>query len=414
LLLAGYTSGAENGPATLTILGAPQKVFTDVRFINEVTGGPPGDGRSFYIFSKEKMSVEVYDRAGKWLASIAAPRISLEAFTVDAKGRIYLTDAEARRVKVLNPVGQEIGSFAVPRPSSLAALSDGNVVVASATRDGLLHVFDLSGRRLRSFGRPQLFDERNYARNRFLNAGKVLTDASDNIYFVPQYAPDPTVQKYSKDGRLVATFEVKGEAVDLQAGIAKRVLGQPPSKILAGVNVINSATIDPTTRHIWFCMNGSSRTGVVYEYDAGGKKLGEYALVLKNQPGGARAVPSVGHIVVRSPSVYVFTDDGNYLFDLRNTLGTNALVLAASANCPLAQPWNECKTGCTKTDTSDDIDCKAILESGTANDWIVIFSNCSATPSGCSASVTRCNPETGSYVTSSVNKDCTAGGWDEW
>lgn len=413
LLLTGYPSGARNKPAPLTVLGAPQKVFPDARFINEVTGGSLAGEQSFYLFSEYKRSVEVYDRAGRLSASIAAPRTSLDAFTVDPKGRVYLIDAEARRVKIMSSAGQEFGSFAVPRPSSLAALSDGSLVVASATKDGLLHVFDASGRRLRSFGRPQPFDDQKYTRNRFLNSGKVLTDAADNIYFVPKYAPAPVVRKYSKDGALVATFEVKGEAVDQQAAAAKHIIRQPSLKALAGVSVINSATIDPTTGHLWLCMNGSSKTGVVYEYDGNGKKLGEYALVLRNRAGITRAISSVAHIVVRSPSVYVFTDDGNYLFNLRNTLGANALAVD-SGNCPTAQEWNNCKTDCTKTDTSDDIDCKAILIQGTASNWVVVSSTCNSSPNGCHASVTKCDPQNGNLVTTSVNKDCNAGGWDEW
>jgi hypothetical protein len=413
LLLTGYPSGAENKSVPLNVLGAPQRVFGDAHFIKEVAGGPLTAEQSFYLFSNERRSVEVYDRAGRFSTSIAVPRTSLEAFTVDTKGRVYLVDAEARRVKVMSSAGQEVGSFAVPRPSSLAALSDGSVVVSSATKDGLLHVFDASGRRLRSFGKPQPFDGQNYTRNRFLNSGKVLIDAADDIYFVPQYAPAPTVQKYSKDGRLIATFEVKGEAIDQQSEAAKRVLGQPSLNVLAGVNVINSAVIDPTTGHLWLCMNGSPNAGVVYEYDGGGKKLGEYAFVLKNQSGKARAISSVGHIVVRSPSVYVFTDGGNYLFNLRNTLAANALVFDLG-NCGTAQNWNDCKSSCSKLDTNDDVDCKAILAQATNDSWVVTGSTCSADANGCNASVTKCNPENGNISVTYANKSCGGGGWDEW
>jgi hypothetical protein len=413
LLLSGYASVAENKTAPLTVLGAPQNVFPDAHFVYEVTSGPPKAEQSFYLFSKEKMSVEVYDRAGRWSASIPAPRSSIEAFTVDASGRVYLIDAEARRVKVMSSAGQEVGSFAVPRPSSLAALSDGSVVVASATKDGLLHVFDDAGRRLRSFGKPQALDGGNYARNRFLNSGKVLTDAADEIYFIPKYAPEPVVQKYSKYGRLIATFEVKGEAIDQQAEAARRVIGQPSLKAVAGVSVVNSATIDPTTGHLWVCMNGSAKSGVVYEYDGGGKKLGEYTLVLKSQSGKARAVSSVEHLIVRSPSVYVFTGEGNYLFNLRNRLGANALVFEP-ANCGTPQDWNDCKSSCTKTETNDDVDCKDILVHATNANWVVTSSTCNANATGCNASVTKCDPNTGNTAYTSVYEACGGSGWDEW
>ncbi len=87
--------------------------------------------------------------------------------------------------------------------------------MASPTKTGVIHIYSPTGKLLKSFGPLKGFDKKNAAENLFLHRGKVLVDASDNVYYVYYYVP--LIQKYSPDGALVYGRKVEGEAIDIQS-----------------------------------------------------------------------------------------------------------------------------------------------------------------------------------------------------
>jgi hypothetical protein len=227
------------------------------------------------------------------------------ATAIDSKGNIYVADSKANEVAVSNSRGQVQSRFSVPRPYSIAALKDGNVVIASPSNNSLLHVYTPEGRWLRSFGEVKSFDRSSASQNNTLNRGKVLIDSFDNIYFVSQFALDPYVLKFSPKGKHLAEFPVTGAAVGLQREVAARVLANSSSDSVGGILMLTSASMDAETNHIWISMNGSSETGLIYEYNAKGEKLKEYALAVNS-----RALSGVKHVLVSLPLVYAFTSGG--------------------------------------------------------------------------------------------------------
>jgi sugar lactone lactonase YvrE len=234
-----------------------------------------------------------------------------DSIAVDSRGQVYLADADKHRVTVLSAFGTETKSLTIPYPRSVAVLSDGNLVVGSTFGNKLIHIYSPDGKRLRSFGDLKTFDADNRAQNHYLNRGKAVVDSEDNIYYVPQTALIPFIQKFSKDGTMLREFSVEGEAIDIQVDFGRRVAGNLSAQDVGGATIINSAFVDETD-HLWICLNGSSKTGVVYEYDSEGRKLNEYAF---HQETGA--LSAVETVCVAASDMYIFTMSEALIYDLK-------------------------------------------------------------------------------------------------
>jgi outer membrane protein assembly factor BamB len=183
-LAAGTTLiGGYKEQPNLIVLRSAERVFSDALFINSVAAAYAQETKSFYVLSALRKEVTVYNQAHKLSKSIAPFIQAADALAVDSQGRIYIADSTSNQIKILDPTGQLLRSFRAPRPTSLAVLSNGNIVVASPVGGKLLHLYDPSGHKLRSFGEVVRFDVANHAQNRFLNRGKVLVGPSDTIYY---------------------------------------------------------------------------------------------------------------------------------------------------------------------------------------------------------------------------------------
>jgi hypothetical protein len=75
-------------------------------------------------------------------------------------------------------------------------------------------------------------------------------------------------------------------------------------------------------------MNGSSRSGVVYEYSPKGKKLREYSIIKAVPSIRPYALTYVTDIFVNGPFVYIAVDNGVYSVSLDKTLAPGDLVFA--------------------------------------------------------------------------------------
>ena len=177
------------------MLQASEVFFGDV--LAMTVGAYKGQKR-FYVFHSN--SIIVYNEERSVLSHVDTSGNFFPADpVVDSEGNVYLMNLATDEIAHLSPAGQWGGSFkAQERPVSLALLSNGNIVIASPSDGKLIHIYDTSGRKLRSFGDVKPLDVMNDAQNTFLNRGKVVVDSSDNIYFVFKYAP--TVLKFSEEG----------------------------------------------------------------------------------------------------------------------------------------------------------------------------------------------------------------------
>ena len=204
---------------------------------------------------------------------------------------------------------------------SLALLADESIVVSPSDDNSLFSIFKSPGGPVKRIGQKKEFVLKGTAQNEVFNQGVVAVNEVDNtIYYVFTHALTPTVQHFNKDGELLAEFQVGGAAIDLQTGLTREILRAKAGENCAGgFTVITSATVDPTTGHLWLGMNGSSKHGTVYEYSREGVKLKEYAFLL-NQPSSlGDIITGIKGLVVRAPFIYVLTSQGAvYKFNLEH------------------------------------------------------------------------------------------------
>lgn len=320
-----------------------------------------------------------YQKAGRAVPFAWTPPLPLRTdnVAVNAKGQIYLAHTDNHRVEVLDATGKRIRSLEIPQPVSVAVTRDNLLVVGSPFGNKLVHLYNQDGRRLKSFGEWKTLDA-DRRQNSYLNRGKVVVDSQDNIYFVPYYAPAPTVQKFSRNGELLQEFAVEGEAVTIQAEVARKVLANLHGNGTGGLTVISSATVDKATDHLWLSLNGSTACGVVYEYAPDGSKRQEYNFLFK---GGRTS--AVRDLFIQADRITVLLADGAFRYRLKNLIGA-ANLSANPPRCEVGVGWPlECKTLC-------DTDCLAILRNGVSLPGEVIASSTYVGQAGCSLGITIC------------------------
>lgn len=305
-------------------------------------------------------------------------------------------DGEAG-VVVLDSAGKLSAKFLTYPIASLGILSNGNIVVASPLRNNFLHVYSPEGRLLKSFGAiknytmPELDDNQTM----FFRRGRVVIDKTDDIYYVFQFIP--LLQKYSAAGKLIFERQVRGEAIDIQQKLAERFLNSKAQGSVGGIDVINSAAVDPETGHLWVCMNGSSVTGVVYEYSKQGEKIREYALRINSPPAPKQRITGVRDIALTRSNLYALTTLHQvFIFNIRDESTWNSAdsdMTVQDAQCENPQTWPSCPFTCpgltcsggqptATSSNSAPLDCQTALAATLTPGYVVISSSCNTYPPG--------------------------------
>lgn len=400
--------------------------------INGIYAVPP-DYHTLYMFNTFGQGADIYREEATAPTSRATntPKPALSG-----AHRYTAYQDQDSKVFILDQTGQQVAKFSTYPVYSLNVLSNGNVVVASPVGKNFLHIYDLAGRLIKSFGQinTNAIPDVDDAEKQFLHQGKLLIDAADNIYYVFRFIP--LIEKYSPAGKLLVERRVEGEAIEIQQEIAQRFLSNKAPGSVGGIDVINSATLDPLTGHLWICMNGSSSTGVVYEYGDRGDKLREYALEVDFWPShritGAKDIAiTMSNLYVLAPAPVVIS------FNIRDEstwkLDSGDVSIQEAAPCGTTQTWDNCRFTCPgitcsggqPTATSSDgsrLDCRYSLQQALAPNPVLIQSVCSTYPQGypgsttppipphprgaCQDSVTVCY--NGQNYTASVVIDCPA------
>jgi hypothetical protein len=422
-------------------LQSAERILETVPSISALGPASSVNDKQIYALRRDTPNISTYDVERKRSKEVLSFGRATKALAIGPQGRIYL--ASESEVRVLDSTGQSLGSFSVPNPTSLAVSGNGDVVVSAADSGKLLHVYDQAGNRLRSFGELKQFDSSNPMENSFLNRGKVLVGPTGAFYYVSIFAPVPTVQKFSSEGKLLFEFAIEGNAVDLQLKHAKDFLTSKRAEIVGGFHIITSAAIDPATGHLWIGLNGSSTygrvssaSGVAYEYDANGVKLAEYAFYLNPPLTRTGVIVDLSDITVNAPWIYVLTSVGEvYRFNINDKLvrhspqerkeysarlnssvrgwSSTASPISATmpqASCPAEQPFT-CVANCPAGSNPVTQDCAAEIKKRLATGDSIISNSCNintATPGGCSASATSCNTGTGVQVGYNVSLNCNA------
>jgi hypothetical protein len=252
--------------------------------------------RRYLVLSSRSASVAVYNTNGQRTGTIppadtspaaSSPGAKLAAgtlqfpsdFDITSDGRIVIADRAANALRFYDAAGALVQSIATPAPSSVAALPEGEVAVASSVfaspLDLALHlitVYDKSGRVARSFGDlVELASRRDL--NRFLNIGRVSSDASGALYYAFTFLPEPTARKYDRFG--YASLELSINSLDIQpaAQAVRREIKRQDAKGGAPrmKTIINALGVDPATQEFWLALGN-----VVLHLDREGSQLAAY------------------------------------------------------------------------------------------------------------------------------------------
>jgi hypothetical protein len=397
-------SGAKGPGSRVFTLTVAEELPTGVSFPKAVAVGITDSALQVYTLDQLNQVV-IYNTQTRRSMRRATGLANPNALAVGRDGLIYVADSEANRMRVIDSRRLQVKELSVHKPDSIAVLSNGDIVVASHFGRKLLHIYDRDGRLLRGFADLKILDERDAIQNAYLNRGRVLVGANDDIYFVTLYASAPTVQRFSRKGKLVSEFSITGASVELQSDLANQFFRVRPSKKYGGVRVIAAASLDASTNHLWIAVNGTSQTGSLYEYTQDGEKVGEYVLDMRlYEP---ISLPRVADVGSHGGAVYAIGPRGVHSFLTKERVAGNILPQTEPPACPQDTGWPTCKTGCNTASTQDDQDCTTALQAvvSTGN-TIVVSSTCSQLSESCSLSVRLCNKSTGAQSDHSIDLGC--------
>ncbi len=455
ILIATFKSYAGNSKqkkrAPLTVLQSSEKLITN-DYVKKTRLASSKDGQKIYALDQMTGDLLVYERKHKSLKKAASLPGNVEVFTVDAHGNLYLGRSDST-VRILDARGQELSKFPVVYPRSIAVLRNGNVVIASPSGGKLLHLYNPTGSLLGSFGNMRTFDS-SPVENEFLNRGQVIAGPADEIYYVSTYAPAPYVLKSDSLGALVAEFPVEGDAITFQTDVLKDFLSERKTDQTGGFTIINSASVNPETGHLWVAMNGLSTTSTIYEYDNAGIKVREYALLLNSPTNSRQNVTHPKDLIVNSSTLDILTWGGIYSFKFSDIIvrddygvGVKDSSKAKSSNFIKAkffsliksflspappmtpaipqgnnncgQPQNyDCQADCPNGSNPTSVDCGAQITPRLRTQDVVTSASCekktidatpgSSNPGGCTETVQFCNTADATTGSITVTVNCNA------
>jgi hypothetical protein len=322
-ILFGNLTQAHRQNVPTVVLQASERVLEEVPSITDITWSAKDD--LLYGVSTTNPGLYAYEPVSKTAKQVGALTLNGGSVAAAPSGDVYVSAGESG-VLALNQTKPTVRRVATRSWHSLSLLADESLVVSPSDDNSLFSIFKSPRGTAKRVGQKKEFVVKGTAQNEFFNQGVVAVNQLDNtIYYVFTHALVPTVQHFNKEGELLAEFQVEGAAIDLQAGLTKQILRAKAGENCAGgFTVITSATVDPTTGHLWLGMNGSSKHGTVYEYSREGVKLKEYAFLLKQPSSLGDIITGINGLVVRAPFIYVLTSQGTvYKFNLNNDVAAS-------------------------------------------------------------------------------------------
>jgi hypothetical protein len=231
------------------------------------------DGRT-YVLASPSPGLLVFDRQSKELLSIQEvaaadktvggnkaqnPTITYaEDCDVDAQGNIYVADRGANAIEVFSGQGTLLRSSLIDAPISVAVLPEGEVAVATLREPKLVVVFDKNGRDVREFGDPdQLTDRADL--NRFLNIGRLTSDAEGRLYYAFTYTPEPTVRRYDRHGYGGLDIQYLAPDAAPEAQAVRREIRKQETRGSAPnfKRVLSAVGIDPVDGELWMALGNT-------------------------------------------------------------------------------------------------------------------------------------------------------------
>lgn len=252
-----------------------KRVLPEVRNAYRIKSDQAGN---IYVLEREDHSIAVYDHQLKFVRRIGrigngpGEFYNIRDFAIGRQGELYIADAGNSRIQVLDSKGRFLRQFRFFAPSSVAVLSGGQILVVGQADDQPIRVFSPEGKYIKTIGTPVDLGLKNRELNAFLNQGRVLVDRNDNIYYMFESLLNPTVRKYSPEGKLLMEIHPEGtEMTKIRSRAEAKLANTIKEGSLSAEGVLNAIEID-SAGNIWIAPAGP----IVYVYSAQGKKLAEY------------------------------------------------------------------------------------------------------------------------------------------
>jgi hypothetical protein len=214
------------------------------------------------IFSSDEKAQGQIPAAGRHDTGVAFA----EDFDVDSSSRVYIADRGGNAIRIYGLDGKPDAAISVVAPVSVAALGNNEVAIASMRSSQLVDVFDVTtGKRLRSFGDMLEIADHPLV-NRYVNFGRLATDAEGHVYYSFTYFPEPTVRKYDRYGwgkleMALATLEFQPAAHTAR----REIVRQDQQDASPALNpIINAIGVDPQREETWIAMGSGL---VVFDRD---------------------------------------------------------------------------------------------------------------------------------------------------
>lgn len=197
-------------------------VASDARVFPQVSGGiiamRENAGR-FYILANPAHSIQIFDSTGSKVGELPGPGsgVTLQYaadLDIAPNGNIVVADRGANVIDIFAPDGSLKSKFPVFAPTSVVALSTGQIAVTTLRTEHPIEVFEQSGRFVRGFGEPHEISNPSPdaadadAPPALADTGRIIGDSADNLYFGVLSSTDPQIKKFDRFGYAAFSTDV--------------------------------------------------------------------------------------------------------------------------------------------------------------------------------------------------------------
>lgn len=315
LACAAVAAGRNLPPARNQVKDLERQIFARARLFPEIGPGVSELKRDtagrYFVLAGSANSIFVYGADGKRSGQIPASSqagaqiVFAQDFDLDPSGRIIVADRGGNALKVFASDGSLLASIPVATPTSVVALSGGEVAVTSFSSKRLVSVFDANGSLVRSFGDPIGAEEGDGVHS-LTNRGRISGDAAGHIYFAFTNLADPTIREYDRFG--YGSYVLALTAAEFGASPhdqRKDIFGIERSNNTRSASaVIGAVGVDAATQHVWVAIGSS-----LVHFDRDGTRLLTYHTVTRQ---GLRIEATA---ILIEPDRILLADDPIGIFD---------------------------------------------------------------------------------------------------
>ncbi len=224
-------------PMPATSQNLHNMIPSEGRVFPQVNGGiiamrEDSSGR-FYILANPGHVIQIFEANGTKLGQIPAAGSSFAQFKyagdfdIAANGEVVVADRGANTIYTFAADGSLKSKASVFAPTSVVALSNGQIAVTTLRTQHPIEIFDGNGRYVRGFGEPHVIsnpspdEDDTAAPPPLADTGRIIGDSADNLYFGILSATDPEIKKFDRFGYAAFASQVPFEP-DLPGGIEDR------------------------------------------------------------------------------------------------------------------------------------------------------------------------------------------------